>query len=358
MKKTIKIFCRADGNKELGMGDIVCLKNIVHYFLKIDSKIKYEFIVKNYNATIKYLTQDNISYITFDQNNSIEQEISFIKNILKKNSEFLIIFIVLLNNYNINKYYNLHAHNVKILCIDFFGYANCFDCVINWNINSSKFYLKRNNIFTNINIVPVSPIIEYYKEKYNFTPTINKILITCGGSDNFNITLKLLKILAKLIQKTKDVFEVFILIGHANQNIQTINDFLSLTDLKVKIFEKSNNPYSIMKNADMAIASGGLTSFELLHLGVPTLLITSYEHEVQRCEFFKNNLIADFVGLNSNISEEYLLNKIEKFISNSIMRKKIHIKSKKFFSFKNKIDMYSDIYELFANNLQMENVCK
>jgi len=109
-----------------------------------------------------------------------------------------------------------------------------------------------------------------------------RIMVTLGGADPDNITLKVLK---ALLQTRLKSFGVDIILGPANTNIKKL-------ELEIKSARKASMPLAntmqllyntnmadIMARADMAISAGGSTCWELCFLGIPSLLIIAAENQ-------------------------------------------------------------------------------
>ena len=48
--------------------------------------------------------------------------------------------------------------------------------------------------------------------------------------------------------------------------------------------------------SDVVISAGGLTLSELIHLGVPTIVISTEKHQIERCEYFRSKNLITYLG--------------------------------------------------------------
>ena len=89
---------------------------------------------------------------------------------------------------------------------------------------------------------------------------IEKILITIGGVDAPNYTLKILKELQKSRHAKKCVFTV--VVGGSYPHLDILNKFIISSKLKISILVNVDNMASIMTNSDLCIGAAGTTSWE------------------------------------------------------------------------------------------------
>ena len=102
-----------------------------------------------------------------------------------------------------------------------------------------------------------------------------KILVTLGGGDPDNITLKVLKALNRL--ELHDL-EVKIIVGPANPHLESLKQELSFANFTSQILTDVKRMPSMMAWADLAISAGGSTCWELCFFGVPTIIIIAAEN--------------------------------------------------------------------------------
>lgn len=123
-----------------------------------------------------------------------------------------------------------------------------------------------------------------------------KILITLGGTDTWDITTKVIRSLSPFFKQKNFQFSTTIGPGFTNKNklIRWINEFSNHT---VTIYP--NPPWlgEVMLNHDLIICGGGITLYETATLGIPILAIANEPHEIQNIDYFlqEGNVLA-YVG--------------------------------------------------------------
>lgn len=132
-------------------------------------------------------------------------------------------------------------------------------------------------------------IIIYTTTKEYINNENNLVFVSVGGFDCNNLTDKIVKV---------------------------VNDcgFKALTTRKVDDadFFEGMNYYEAMEKCKFAITNGGLTMFQALHYGIPTISIPQYEHQKLNIELIKDNCFkSDIENLKQNI--ELIKNNIKSY---------------------------------------------
>ncbi len=96
-----------------------------------------------------------------------------------------------------------------------------------------------------------------------------KILVTLGGSDPDNNTLKLIQAIQKL--DIEDL-EAIIVVGASNPHMDLLNETVTQSQNSIRLISDATNMPELMFWADVAISGAGSTVWELSYMGVPMLL--------------------------------------------------------------------------------------
>lgn len=115
-------------------------------------------------------------------------------------------------------------------------------------------------------------------EKRRNTKEIKRILISMGGSDPDNYTLKALE----LVKKSGFKGNIDVVLGFAGNNLEQIKQYVTSMINKVD-FHANANMAELMYEADLAIGAAGSSVWERCCLGLPQYLIQTAEN--QNCNF-------------------------------------------------------------------------
>lgn len=158
-----------------------------------------------------------------------------------------------------------------------------------------------------------------------FNKEVKNILITFGGVDQNNLTLRTVKIIDEL--KLSDIV-VKIILGPGYQHHRELNEFLKTTNLKTIVLSKVKDMGKEMRNIDLAITSNGRTVYELASMCIPMISIAQNNRETMHL-FARYNKGVKYLGIAHTIDDEVLKTIIMELISNYHERMKMYNALKK-----------------------------
>ena len=149
---------------------------------------------------------------------------------------------------------------------------------------------------------------------------VEKILITFGGTDPNNLTLKTLKAIEKL--SLKEV-EINIVVGLGYKYIDSLIAYVNrLREEGYKISIKKNIKMMAkeIREADIAITSNGRTVYEIASMGTPCISIAQNERE-SRHLFVHNSKCIKYLGIAYNVAEDKIATAIKELLPYEIRKK-------------------------------------
>ncbi|WP_320173190.1 acylneuraminate cytidylyltransferase [Maridesulfovibrio sp.] len=138
-----------------------------------------------------------------------------------------------------------------------------------------------------------------------------KILITMGGSDPHALTLKILQAL----KSVNGEWRAEIVIGPMFNNLDKIDQITVEHGKRVKLLHDIKDMSLPMLQADAAIASFGMTAYELAACGVPQLLLCLSEDHARSASALHASGAAVSLGKYDRISDRKLALELQNFIS-------------------------------------------
>lgn len=284
----MNILFRLNSSSKIGIGHLMRSLTLAKEFKKLGTNIT--FACENLEGNLNEKVIENGFELETIQSNSPK----LLKSVIKKYS----IDIVVFDSYDIGYNYEKDISElVKIVSFDD-TYENHFsDFIINQNIHSEKSKYKE--------LVPkktkVISGLKYalIRDEFKTTSIPKKregILVTLGGSDEKNETLKILK-------RLDENLKVTVVIGKSNPNIESIKNYIKNKNFKLII--NADNMHSLMAEHKIALTAGGSTTIEALYMQMPLILksIASNQDEIV------STIIKEKVGvkikkdINSQIKE-------------------------------------------------------
>ncbi|ODV49681.1 CMP-N-acetylneuraminic acid synthetase [Methanohalophilus euhalobius] len=156
------------------------------------------------------------------------------------------------------------------------------------------------------------------------TESVNCILITFGGTDPNNLTLRTLKAISKL-NNIKDIkINVIIGMGYSSkEELSAYAEKLVQEGFQINIKENVLMMAYEIYNADIVITSNGRTIYEITSIGTPFISIAQNERESKHLfvHFLRGIM---YLGMAYKISEDDIYMALTDLLNNPQLRKKVN----------------------------------
>ena len=166
---------------------------------------------------------------------------------------------------------------LRLLFFDDYGHADHYyaDLVLNQNISAYESLYANRQPDTHLLLGTRYALLrrEFWQWRgweRQVSPVANKILVTLGGSDPDNVTLKVIQAL-QLVKIEQ--LEVVIVVGGSNPHYEQLQSAAEASQFSIRLERNVTNMPKLMAWADVAVTSGGSTSWELAFMGLPSLLL-------------------------------------------------------------------------------------
>ena len=319
------VVFRVDASAKIGIGHLIrCLalseelssRGKKCYLLsKIeDSRLIEEvnkYNIKNYNISRKLtLMEDLEQLIAFSTKNNIEW--------------------IITDHYDIDADYLrvIKEKGFKLLSIDDTAQIHYYsDIVLNQNIGAKKLAFSAEK-YTRFLLGPKYIMIRNYllgknlKRKNNETQTI---LIVFGGSDYWNLTLKAVKSLETIGGNVK----LLVISGPINRHYDGIKRYIYNSKCEIDLISSPRDIANVYQKTDLALTAGGSTCYELAYYGIPNLIITVADNQVNIARELDRQQVSIYLGKQNEVSGKQIKETVEKVLISESLRKKMSIKGKK-----------------------------
>lgn len=151
-----------------------------------------------------------------------------------------------------------------------------------------------------------------------FREQCSRILVSFGGADPSNYTLKTIKALNKI----QISYDITVVLGPAYKQITELTQYLNETASihKIKVLTSVTNMAQLMEGIDLAITSNGRTIFELAAMGIPIISMAQNERETLHL-FARYSKGVRYLGMGQKITPEELSAEIDNVIHNPLIRR-------------------------------------
>ncbi|OUL34772.1 UDP-2,4-diacetamido-2,4,6-trideoxy-beta-L-altropyranose hydrolase [Nostoc sp. T09] len=172
---------------------------------------------------------------------------------------------------------------LSLLFIDDYAHADHYyaDVVLNQNIYAHEgLYAKREpytQLLLGVKYALLRQEFWQWRGWKRETPTIaRKVLVTLGGSDPDNVTLKVIKAL-QLVEL--DTLETVVVVGGSNPHYEQLQSASLDSRFPIHLKKNVTNMPELMAWADVAIAAGGFTSWELAFMSLPSIVLVLADNQ-------------------------------------------------------------------------------
>lgn len=242
----------------------------------IEKKLKVIFIINDKNDIESYLKNKKISVYLLNEKKE-EKRILECKKLVKNISK-LIIDLPFHNELYSKKLKNYF----KLVIIDDIGGKKISsEILVNGSVvkefQNYSLDKRKTKFFSGSKYMILRSQFVKIREDIKLKKKIKNILIVFGGSDEKNITKK---ILPYFLDKS---YNITILLGPSNKFKNELEEIV-LKNKLIKIVSNENNIAKLFAKHDLIISSSGITSYELACLGITSIFIPmdKYQEKTSR----------------------------------------------------------------------------
>lgn len=149
----------------------------------------------------------------------------------------------------------------------------------------------------------------YSAEPRALSRTVRRVLVTFGGTDPNNLTVKALRAL----DRVRGDFVVRCVLGLGYHHDTELRRTLSMLSKKVTVRRNVRSMSDEILRSDLAVTSAGRTVYEMAVLGTPTIVLAQNERELLHLYANASNGIAN-MGLGTLVTEDELASKVQELV--------------------------------------------
>lgn len=218
----------------------------------------------------------------------------------------------------------LKAAGLKMLFIDDNGHADHYaaDWVLNQNIYAHEGLYPHREPYTQLLLGTEFALLrqEFWPWRgwrRQIVPVARKILVTLGGSDPDNVTLKVMQALQEV---TVPNLEVIVVVGGSNPNFEGLQTLATNSSVKFDLRRNVDNMPELMAWADVAISGSGSTCWELAFMGLPSLVIPLAINQEKVAQALSKSEITKSLLAPARLSLLHVTAEIEEFLLDKDLR--------------------------------------
>ncbi len=205
----------------------------------------------------------------------------------------------------------------QLLVIDDMAHLNHYhaDIILNQNLHAEQLHYScepyTRTLMGTRYVLLRQEFLSWRDRKQEIPEIAQKILVTLGGSDPDNNTLKVIQALLKL--DIEDL-EVIIVVGVNNPHKEILNETISQSQNSIRLISDATNMPELMFWADMAISGAGSTVWELAYMEVPVALLILADNQERGAEQLRNIGAIKNLGWANKIETPGLVKSLNDFL--------------------------------------------
>lgn len=178
----------------------------------------------------------------------------------------------------------LKEAGLRLLAIDDYGHAGHYvaDLVLNQNIYAHESYYPSREPYTRLllgtqYVLLRREFLRWRGWQREIPDVARKVLVTMGGGDPDNVTLKVLEALAQTLVSR---LEVVVAAGAGNPHLPALCTAVQQSPHTVRLEQNVTDMAELMAWADVGVSAGGSTCWELAFMGTPALLVSVADNQI------------------------------------------------------------------------------
>lgn len=177
----------------------------------------------------------------------------------------------------------LKQSKLRVLFLDDYGHTEHYyaDVVLNQNISAEEEWYQNREPYTQLLLGTRYALLRQEFRQWQgwqrtIPPVAKKVLVTLGGADPDNVTLKVIQAL-QLVEVAE--LEAVVIVGGSNPHYETLEIAVQDSRVPIRLERNVTNMPELMAWADVAISAGGSTCWELAFMGLPSILLILAENQ-------------------------------------------------------------------------------
>jgi UDP-2,4-diacetamido-2,4,6-trideoxy-beta-L-altropyranose hydrolase len=321
------LVIRADSTTKIGIGHIMRCIALGQAWQDYGGKVTFISHCES-DAVRQRIIDEGFNFTTIENSHPDPSDLGHTLKILKQlttqNSQLKTW--VILDGYHFTPDYqkSIRDAGIYLLVIDDMNHLPHYhaDIILNQNIHAPDLKYRCDEDTTvllgNRYVLLRREFLKYRDFKRHTPDKARNVLVTLGGSDPDNVTMKTIQALN--LMGDKDI-EVRIVVGPANRNMEKLQKEVTLSSFTFHLLHDVGNMPDLMTWADIAVSAGGSTCWELAFVGLPSIILVLAENQLSVAEYLMNNKSVVNLGRITENSEEHISHACKSLIRDNIFRK-------------------------------------
>ena len=319
----MNLVVRADANANIGTGHVMRCLALAQAWKARVGQVTFVSACES-DALCQRLEDEGLQLVILERSYPDPTDMEVTSRILKKQSAAWLV----LDGYGFDSeyQYQIKRNGHRLLVIDDAAPSDHYyaDVILNQNINAEELSYSceprsRLLLGTQYGLLR-SEFLAWKGWERKISKTASKLLVTLGGGDSGNQTLKVLRALDLI---DTEGIEARIVLGTCNTTFKTAESPCSDPRKAYSFFRNVRNMPELMAWADIAVSAAGSTSWELTYMGVPFLTTILAQNQARIAEGLGQAGAAINLGWSRDLHEEELAQHLSDLIPRWEVRQRL-----------------------------------
>lgn len=288
------VFIRTDANAKAATGHLMRCLSIAGQLEVLGEGVT--FIFRDQESEELLANRHHYQMLDGGIGLSMEEELTQLIDILQGVGDGAKL---LLDSYDIDAAYmeRLKPYAFLITFDDLFAEKFPADLIINYNLYFKKYDYKSRYAGSGSKLLLGSQYVplreEFLEEPSRRWNQVNKILLICGGGDQYHILPELTQRLC--VRKEGRQFQLLVVAGSLSEDIEKLRQYEKQFP-QVQVYQNVKEMAELMGTADMAISAASTVLYECCRMQLPTVFFTMADNQQNDAAAFTENGLMEYAG--------------------------------------------------------------
>ena len=273
------LIIRVDGNAHIGTGHLMRCLALAQAYKDAGGQVVFITACQS-ESLLQWLREEGFDIHLLARPYPDAGDWEYTKNILAACPSAWIV----LDGYHFDEVYQQRVKELghRLLVIDDMAHLKHYyaDIVLNQNLHAQQLQYScepYTRLLLGTRYVLLRREFLAWKDWKREIPEVaRRVLVTLGGADAENHTLKVIQALDKI-----DILglEAIVVIGASNPNVDVLEAATRQSRIPIRITRDARNMPELMTEADIAVAGAGSTVWELAFMGLPSIILVLSDNQ-------------------------------------------------------------------------------
>ena len=273
------LLIRADANARIGTGHLMRCLALAQGWKARGGQATFITACES-DGLRRRLSDEGFQVITLERSHPDPTDWEITSQVLAAHPDSWVV----LDGYHLDPTYQRQIKQAghRLLVIDDMAHLSHYyaDVVLNQNINAEQLRYRcepYTRLLLGTRYVLLRSEFLAWREWQREIPKVaRKVLVTLGGGDPDNQTLKVIRALQ---QVDVDGLEAVVVVGASNPHFRGLQSAVRNSQFAIRLVQNVTSMSELMAWADIAVSAGGSTCWELAFMGLPTVVLVLAENQ-------------------------------------------------------------------------------